>query len=107
MVADALANPVNFVLGAGNVADISLARSALDGQTADDLLADKGFDADDFAAWCTEQGMTPIIPPRKGRHHPRQIDKAKYKWRKFIEHTINKLKQCRAVATRYCKRARN
>ncbi len=51
--------------------------------------------------------MKPIIPPRCNRKRPRAFDEDVYAWRKYVEHLINKLKQCRAVATRYCKRARN
>jgi transposase len=48
-----------------------------------------------------------VIPPRSNRTHPRAYDKDLYKARHLIENFFAKLKQCRAIATRYNKRAAN
>jgi transposase len=53
------------------------------------------------------QGKTAVIPPRRNRKHPRQYDKDLYKARHLIENFFAKLKQYRAIATRYDKRAVN
>jgi transposase len=48
-----------------------------------------------------------VIPPRGNRTHPRAYDKDLYKAQHLIENFFAKLKQCRAIATRYNKRAAN
>ena len=53
---------------------------------------------------CTEAG-TPVIPPKANRKDPRPYDRDLYKARHLIENFFAKLKQYRAIATRYDKRA--
>jgi transposase len=53
------------------------------------------------------KGKTAVIPPRRNRKRPRNYDKELYKARHLIENFFAKLKQYRAIATRYDKRARN
>lgn len=53
------------------------------------------------------QGKTAVVPPRRNRKHQRQYDKALYKAQHLIENFFVKLKQYRAIATRYDKRAVN
>ena len=48
-----------------------------------------------------------MIPPRKNRVEPREYDRHLYKQRGLVEQTVGLLKQCRRVATRYEKTARN
>ena len=75
---------------------------------ADTLLADKAYDADERVIELLEsQGKTAVIPPKRNRKHPRDYDKDLYKARHLIENFFAKLKQYRAIATRYDKRAVN
>jgi len=46
-------------------------------------------------------------PPREHRRLPRDLDRDLYKTRHLIENFFAKLKQFRAIATRYDKTARN
>jgi transposase len=48
-----------------------------------------------------------VIPPKRNRTAPRGYDKDLYKARHLIENFFAKLKQYRAIATRYDKRAKN
>jgi transposase len=48
-----------------------------------------------------------VIPPRPNRVTPRQFDRQTYKARHLIENFFCKLKQFRAIATRYDKTAKN
>jgi transposase len=48
-----------------------------------------------------------VIPPRRHRKVARSYDKDLYKARHLIENFYCKLKQYRAIATRYDKTARN
>ena len=52
-------------------------------------------------------GKRAVIPPKKNRKEQRWYDKALDKARHAIENSFAKLKQFRAIATRYNKTARN
>ena len=52
-------------------------------------------------------GKTAVIPPKANRRLPRDYDQYIYKARHLIENFFAKLKQFRAIATRYDKTARN
>src|SRR3954454_7628280 len=70
-------------------------------------LPDKAFDADQSVLEpLAEAGKTAVIPSRKTRTIPRAFDKDLYKARHLIENFFAKLKQFRAIATRYDKTAR-
>ena len=75
---------------------------------ADTLLADKAFDADErVIERLLAMGKTAVIPPKSNRRIQRVYDKETYKARHLIENFFCKLKQYRAIATRYDKAARN
>jgi transposase len=68
------------------------------------LLADKAYDADERVIQPLEQaGIIPVIPSRSNRKTPRPYDADLYKARHLIENFFAKLKQFRAIATRYDK----
>ena len=50
-----------------------------------------------------QAGKTAVIPPKGNRKEPRLYDKDLYKARHLIENFFAKLKQFRAIATRYDK----
>ena len=54
-----------------------------------------------------EAGKAVVIPPRSTRKQPRDYDRHLYKARHLIENFFARLKQYRAIATRYDKTARN
>ena len=75
---------------------------------ADTLIADKAFDADvRVLAPLAAAGKTAVIPPRSHRSLPRDFDQDLYAERHLIENFFAKIKQFRAIATRYEKTARN
>ena len=75
---------------------------------ADTLLADKAFDADERVIEpLLAAGKTAVIPPKSNRTIQRPYDRDTYKARHLIENFFCKLKQFRAIATRYDKTARN
>ena len=105
---DALGNPLGFHLTPGQACDLDGADVLLNELTADTLLADKGYDADErVIERLQQQGKTAVIPPKRNRTHPREYDKDLYKARHLIENFFATLKQYRAIATRYDKRAKN
>ncbi len=72
------------------------------------MIADKGYDADErIILPLTQAGKIVIIPPKRNRKVQREYDKEIYKSRHLIENFFCKLKQFRAIATRYDKMARN
>jgi transposase len=105
---DALGNPTAFLLTAGQAHDLEGADCFLPQLNADALLADKAFDADKRVIEpLRAAGITPVIPSVPGRSIRRAYDRDLYKERHLIENFFCKLKQFRAIATRYDKRAVN
>ncbi|MFZ3352884.1 MAG: IS5 family transposase [Xanthobacteraceae bacterium] len=105
---DALGNPLAFFLTAGQAHDLQGADALLPQMQADTLLADKAFDADERVIEpLLAAGKMPVIPPKSNRKSPRPYDKEIYKARHLMENFYCKLKQYRAIATRYDKTARN
>ena len=75
---------------------------------AEAVLADKAYDADERVVMPLQQrGIEVVIPPKKNRKEPRAYDEVLYKARHLIENFFAKLKQFRAIATRYDKRGLN
>jgi transposase len=105
---DALGNPLAFMLTPGQAHDLEGADTLLPQMAADTLLADKAFDADKRVIEpLLAAGKTAVIPPKSNRKIQRHYDKEAYKARHLIENFFCKLKQFRAIATRYDKTARN
>lgn len=103
---DALGNPTGFHLTPGQACDLDGADVLLKTIPADAVLADKSYDADQRVIEPLQaQGKTAVIPPKRNRKTPRAYDKELYKARHLIENFFAKLKQYRAIATRYDKLA--
>lgn len=105
---DALGNPVAFSLSGGQVHDLVGADDLLPNMQADVLIADKAYDADErVITRLADKGKAVVIPPKANRKIKRDYDRDIYKARHLIENFFAKLKQFRAIATRYDKTARN
>ena len=105
---DALGNPVGFHLTGGQAHDLVGADHLLADMRAEALIADKAFDADERVVDpLTAAGKQVVIPPKSNRKQPRAYDKELYKARHLIENFFARLKQYRAIATRYDKTERN
>jgi len=107
---DALGNPTGFHLTPGQACDLEGADVLIPALAVDieSFLADKAYDAEarvlNLLADC---GVEAVIPPKSNRKEQREYDKELYKARHLIENFFAKLKQYRAIATRYDKTARN
>jgi len=87
---------------------LAAADALLPQMTANLLIADRAFDADRRVLdRLAAAGKSAVIPPRPNRVTPREFDRELYKERYLIENFFCKLKQFRAIATRYDKTARN
>jgi transposase len=105
---DALGNPLDFLLTPGQACDLEGTDAFLPGLSAGALLADKAYDADERVLKALEEkGIEAVIPPKSNRKQQRDYDKDLYKTRHLVENFFLKLKQFRAIATRYDKTARN
>jgi transposase len=105
---DALGNPVSFFLTGGEAHDLVGADHLLPAMQADTLIADKAFDADERVIRpLAAAGKITVIPPKANRQVKRDYDRDLYRVRHLVENFFAKLKQFRAIATRYDKTARN
>lgn len=105
---DALGNPIGLSLSPGQACDLEGADRLLPSVQANTVIADKGYDADARVLDVLKQaGKTAVIPAKRHRTVPRAYDRHLYKARHLIENFFCKLKQFRAIATRYDKTARN
>ena len=105
---DALGNPIGVFLTGGEAHDLAGADALLPALAAETLIADKAFDADERVLEpLAAAGKSAVIPPKANRLINRNYDRGLYKTRHLIENFFAKLKQFRAIATRYDKTARN
>jgi transposase len=75
---------------------------------ADTLIGDKAFDADQRVVEpLAAAGKAAVIPSKANRQVSRDYDRDLFKARHLIENFFARLKQFRAIATRYDKTKRN
>ena len=106
MLVDALGNPRRFRLTSGAAGDNPQAIPLLEGWQAQEVVADRGDDADRTLASIDELGAVATIPPKKSRKVPRECDYAAYKERHLVECFIGKLKYFRRIFSRFDRYAR-
>ena len=104
---DGLGKPVRIILTPGQNHDVTQASALIKGSDAEKIIADKAYDTNAFLAEIASHDAEAVIPPRSTRLEQRIYDKEEYKNRNVVERFVNVLKQCRRVATRYEKTARN
>jgi transposase len=100
---DATGMPVRCIITSGTTADCTQAYQLIDGISAQNLFADRGYDSDSIVNNAQSKGMIVIIPPRKNRKNQRIYDKELYKFRHLVENAFLHLKRWRGIATRYAK----
>lgn len=105
LLVDALGRPLRFALTAGQVHDIILAPSLIEGAKTKAVIADTAYDSDAFRQAVEAIGAKSVIPSHPRRNQPYPLDRRLYKLRNRIERCINKLKHFRRIATRYDRRA--
>jgi transposase len=102
---DALGNPVALSLTPGQAHDITQALPLLERVEPAAFLGDKGYDSDALIEKLEERGITPVIPSKANRKELRKTDFALYRERNLVERFFCKIKQYRAISTRYDKLA--
>lgn len=71
----------------------------------DRVVGDKGYSSRTVRRYLRKRGIGAVIPRRANESQQRTFDRAAYRKRNQIERLINRLKQNRAIATRYDKLA--
>ena len=71
----------------------------------DRLAGDKGYASGKARREVRRRGIRPVIPTRQGERADPRFDQAAYRERNGVERLINRLKENRAIATRYEKLA--
>ena len=100
---DALGNLVRFLFLPGQAHDMKCVAPLIKGVSFGALLADKAFDANWLLDELDERGAIAVIPPKSNRKVQRTYDKEAYCWRHLVENYFAKIKEFRAIATRYDK----
>jgi len=100
---DAPGNLLRFVLLPGQRHDSVGVAPLIRGIEFGALLGDKAFEVDWLRAALDARGAVAVIPPKASRKALIPGDQAMYRWRHLIENDFAKLKEFRAIATRYDK----
>ena len=99
--------PVKLILTPGQAADVTQAKTLIEGVPFEVVIADKGYDSKEVVTWVEQAGGEAVIPNRSNATKPREIDWSRYKDRNLVERFWSKAKQYRRVATRFEKKAQN
>ncbi len=115
---DGHGRPLSLVLTAGQRHESMQLEAVLDGIRVPKLgrgrprtrpsrvLADKGYSYPRCRRVLRRRGIRATIPTRRDQRR-RRFDREAYRRRNVVERCVNRLKQFRAIATRYEKRAVN
>jgi len=71
------------------------------------IVGDKGYSSNKIRLYLRRKGINYTIPRRSNETRTGPFNKAIYRQRNRVERLINRLKQCRRIATRYEKRGEN
>ena len=106
-VCDAAGRLVDFVLTPGQAHELapSLTLMRRLPEPPSWALADMACDAKEFRAELRAMGSIPVVPSRPGAKEPQPCLAYIYRHRNLIERCWSRLKEARAVATRYDKTA--
>ena len=88
-------------LTGGQQHDITQAEELIAGYAGEHVLADQGYDAQEFRQHILDLGMMPVIPPRSNRKEPADYDRHLYRERHLVECFINKIKHYRRIFSRF------
>ncbi len=104
---DAAGRLLDFVLVPGQAHELAPSLLLLKRLTASPTyaLADMACDARQFRMAAQAMGTIPVVPSRKGAKEPQPCPTYIYRHRNLIERCWSRLKEWRAIATRYDKTA--
>ena len=102
---DGLGMPLGFIITAGQASDIGQAQALVGADLCEALIADRGYDSDEFRQGLVSKQIYPVIPGRRNRVVPVEYDQHTYKERNAVERFFGRIKEYRRIATRYDKTA--
>lgn len=102
-LSDALGNPVKFILSPRNDHDITNMEGLVKDLKNTNVLADKGYDSENFVKFLEKNGCEVLIPSRSNSKKKRVFDKHIFIERHLIENLFSKIKHFRRISSRFCK----
>ena len=100
---DGLGNPLRLTLTAGQEHDITEADALIENMDSEYVIADRGYDSDQFRESIVSGGAEAVIPSRSNRKKPCSYDRHLYRERHLVECLIGKMKQYRRIFSRFDK----
>jgi len=109
LAVDSYGLPIEFVVTGGEIHDSVVASELIALlPAADAVVADKGYDSEAIRAQIEKKGAKAVIPRKSNSVIGNaDMDWALYRYRHLVENAFARLKQFRAIATRYDKLKRN
>jgi transposase len=106
-ICDAAGRLVDFLLTPGQAHELAPSLTLLQRLPAAPTwaIADMACDAAQFRSEARALGAIPVVPSRRGAKEPQPCPASIYRHRNLIERCWSRLKERRAVATRYDKTA--
>ena len=94
---DALGNPLQFILTAGQRAEITQAEAILANVTDSYVIADRGYHSHKLQAYLSQRKCKSVIPSKSNSRKQYKYDKYLYKERYVIECFFSRIKQFRHI----------
>jgi transposase len=104
---DALGNPLQFIISAGQASEITQAKYLLDDVSNSYVIADRAYGSLEIRKLLRDGNNIDVIPSKCNAVNPIEYDKHIYKERHIIECFFSKIKYFRRIFSRFDKSARN
>lgn len=96
-----------LILTPGQCGDAPKAEGLLQDLLAEHVIADAAYDSDAIRRQVRRMKAKACIKPNPTRKRKKRYDRKRYQHRNVVERFFRRIKDCRRVATRYEKKARN
>lgn len=109
LAVDACGLPVEFIITGGEINDCTAAPELIAKvASAEVVIADKGYDSKRLREQIEEQDSRVVIPRKRNSVKGNDdLDRGLYRYRHLVENAFARLKQYRAIASRFDKLKRN
>lgn len=102
---DGKGRAIRLMLGPGNRHDSICAPELVAGQSSRTILADKAYGSVAFRTLLESLGLKACIPPKANQKNPATYNRGHYRKRHHVENFFQRIKESRAIATRFEKLA--
>ena len=109
LAVDGYGLPIDFDITGGHINDCTAAPELISKlPQANAIVADKGYDSERIREQIREKGSQAVIPRKRNSIKGNDdLDRGLYRYRHLVENAFARLKQYRALATRFDKLKRN